>query len=95
MAAYVVAQIEVNDWDKFQKYLNENPRVIAQYSGRYIARGGETAIFEGPERINRVVLIEFPSLEKAKEWYYSKEYQQIKTLRTEAASGSIIAIEGC
>jgi len=95
MAAYVVAQIEVNDWDKFQKYLNENPRVIAQYGGRYIARGGETVILEGKEQINRVVLIEFPSLEKAKEWYYSKEYQQIKTLRTGAATGSIIAIEGC
>lgn len=95
MAAYVIVQVEVADWGKFKEYLKESPRAIAQYGGRYIARGGETVILEGQEQAKRVVLIEFPSLKSAKEWYYSKEYQQIKTLRAGAATGSLIAIEGC
>jgi len=95
MAAYVIVQVQVTDWDKFKKYLEETPGTIAQYGGRYVARGGETAILEGEEQTKRVVLIEFPSLQKAKEWYYSDEYQQIKILRAGAAIGSLIAIEGC
>jgi uncharacterized protein (DUF1330 family) len=95
VAAYVIAQVEVTDWDKFKEYLKETPRVIAQYGGRYIARGGETVMLEGDDQPERIVLIEFPSLQKAKEWYHSKEYQQIKSLRKGASTGSLIAIDGC
>jgi uncharacterized protein (DUF1330 family) len=95
MAAYVIVQVQVTDWDKFKIYLKETPRTIAQFGGRYVARGGETAVLEGEKQLKRVVLIEFPSLERAKEWYYSDDYQQIKILRTGAAMGSLIAIEGC
>jgi len=95
MAAYVIVQVQVTDWDKFKKYLKETPRTIVRYGGRYVARGGETAILEGEEQTKRVVLIEFPSLQKAKEWYYSDEYKQIKILRAGAAIWSLIAIEGC
>jgi uncharacterized protein (DUF1330 family) len=94
MAAYVIVQVEVTDWDKFKEYLKETPGTIARYEGQYIARGGQTVVLEGGEKFQRVVLIEFPSLQKAKDWYDSKEYKQIKTLRAGAAIGSIIAIEG-
>jgi uncharacterized protein (DUF1330 family) len=95
MAAYVIVQAEVTDWDRFGEYLKASPDAIARYGGRYIARGGETATLEGEERNERVVLIEFPSLQKATEWYNSKEYRQIKALRAGAATGRLIAIEGC
>lgn len=94
MAAYVVVQVQVTDWERFKEYLKEAPRTIAQYGGAYVARGGETLILEGEELSKRLVLIEFPSIEKAKEWYYSFEYQDIKKLRAGAAIGSLIAIQG-
>jgi uncharacterized protein (DUF1330 family) len=95
VAAYVIVQAEVTDMDRFKEYLNESPRIIARYGGKYIARGGEMVVFEGDEKAKRMVLIEFPSLQKAKEWYYSEEYQQIKKLREGAANGSLIVVEGC
>jgi uncharacterized protein (DUF1330 family) len=94
MAAYVIVQVEVTDWERFREYLQETPRVMAMYGGRYLARGGETAALEGDGRDRRVVLIEFPSLQRAREWYQSEEYQQIVPLRKGAAEGTIIAIEG-
>lgn len=94
MAAYVIVQVEVTDWEKFKGYLEKTPHTIEKYGGHYVARGGETVILEGEERAKRVVLIEFPSLQKAKDWYNSEEYQQIKALRAGAATGSLIAIEG-
>jgi uncharacterized protein (DUF1330 family) len=95
MAAYVIVQVEITDWDKFREYLTETPRTIVQFGGRYIARAGETVKLEGEESLRRIVIIEFPSLQHARDWYRSEEYQRVKALRTGAAIGSLIAIEGC
>ena len=95
MSAYVIAQVNVTDWDKFKTYIEETPRTIALFGGRYVARGGETAILEGDHPYPRMVIIEFPSLEKARQWYESEEYQAIKGLRAGAATGIITAVEGC
>jgi uncharacterized protein (DUF1330 family) len=95
VAAYVIVQAEVTDWDKFKEYLKETPQVIAQYGGKYIARGGEMVLLEGIDQNIRVVVIEFPSLQRAKEWYHSEEYQRIKSLRKGATTGSLIALDGC
>jgi uncharacterized protein (DUF1330 family) len=95
MAAYVIVQAEVTDWEKFKEYLKESPGVIAQYGGRYVVRGGEQIMLEGGDESKRIVIIEFPSLQKAREWYCSKEYQQVKLLRQGAATGSLLAIDGC
>jgi uncharacterized protein (DUF1330 family) len=95
MAAYVIVQAEVIDWDRFKEYLKESPGVIAKYGGRYIARGGETIMLEGGDESKRTVIIEFPSLQKAREWYDSEEYQRVKSLRQGATTGSILAIDGC
>ena len=95
MAGYVIVQAEIIDIERFKKYLAESPAIITKYGGRYLARAGETVFLEGDENNKRVVIIEFPSLEKAKEWYHSEEYQKVKALREGAAIGSLIAIEGC
>lgn len=95
MSAYILARVDVTDPEQFKKYLQETPKTIALYGGKYIARGGEVVALEGVEESRRIVLIEFPSLDKASEWYCSAEYQKAKILREGAAIGSIIAIEGC
>ncbi|MEJ2111076.1 MAG: DUF1330 domain-containing protein [Acidobacteriota bacterium] len=95
MAGYVIVQAEINDMDKFRNYLAESPGTIAKYGGRYLARAGRTVQLEGEEDGRRLVIIEFPSLEKASEWYQSEEYQTVRKLREGAATGSLIAIEGC
>ena len=95
MAAYVIVQAEVTDWDRFSEYLKESPGVIARYGGKYIARGGETIMLEGGNEARRIVLIVFPSMQKVKEWYHSEEYRKVKLLRQGAATGSLIAIDGC
>lgn len=94
MAAYVIAKINVTDWDRYKEYAKGTPGVVAKYGGRFIARGGDVVTLEGPEEIRRVVIIEFPSLEKAKAFYFSKEYAEAKKLREGAAIASFIAVDG-
>lgn len=95
MSAFVIVQVAVTDWDKFKNYLQETPATIVAHGGQYKARGGQTVVLEGEDSNRRIVLIEFPSLQKAQDWYNSPQYREIKKLRAGAATGSIIAIEGC
>lgn len=94
MAAYVIARIHVTDWERYKEYVKATPAVIAKFGGRFIARGGETVTLEGPAETRRVVLIEFPSMEKAKAFYASAEYQNVMKLRSNAAEAQLVAIEG-
>jgi uncharacterized protein (DUF1330 family) len=94
MAAYIIAKIEITDPEKYKTYVAATPPVIARFGGKFIARAGETITLEGPEEKRRVVLLEFPSLDKAKEFYDSTEYREVKKLREGAAVVHIVAIEG-
>ena len=94
MTAYIIAKINVADMEQYKKYIEVTPGIINKFGGRFIARGGETIMLEGPEETNRVVLVEFPSMEKLKQFYYSDEYQAAKKLREGAATTSFIAVDG-
>ncbi len=92
--AYIVARVEVSDWDRYRQYMAHTPRVIAQFGGRFLVRGGEAVILEGPDDGLRTVILEFPSLEQAKAFYASPEYGAVKALREGAGTGSFTAVEG-
>jgi uncharacterized protein (DUF1330 family) len=94
MAAYMIARVKVTDPTRYQKYVESTPPTIAKFGGRFIARAGQTVTFEGPEETRRVVILEFPSMERAKAWYASDDYQTVRQLRIGAAEGDFLAIDG-
>ena len=94
MKAFVIAEINVTDPDQYRHYSEQVPATIAQYGGRSIARGGRFAVLEGPADMDRVVILEFPSLEQAQAWYDSPEYQRVKALRTVASEARLVVAEG-
>jgi uncharacterized protein (DUF1330 family) len=94
MPAYIIARVSVTDWDKYNDYIKVTPEIIAKFGGRFIVRGGETVTLEGPEEKWRIVVVEFPDLEKAKEFYYSPEYTDAKKIREGAALAQFVALEG-
>jgi uncharacterized protein (DUF1330 family) len=94
MPAYMIARVNVTDWDKYNEYIKVTPGIIAKYGGRFIARGGDMVTIEGPEEKWRVVVVEFPDLEKAKEFYHSPEYTDAKKIREGAAMAQFVAISG-
>jgi uncharacterized protein (DUF1330 family) len=94
MPAYVVVDIEVNDPGTYEDYKRLAPPPIAAYGGRYLARGGRTATLEGDWSPARLVILEFPSLERAQEWWASVEYAEAKALRQRSASTRMVVVEG-
>ncbi len=91
---YVIAQIDVHDTETYAKYTAQTPGTVAQFGGKFIVRAGQWESLEGAEPGPRVVLIEFPSYGKAKEWYNSETYQAIVGLRQAASTGSVFVVEG-
>ena len=94
MTAYVILRINVIDAEKLKNYQQVAPLVIEKYNGKILVRGGEVLSLEGIEEKRRIVMIEFPSLEKANEFYHSPEYKEAIELRKGAAEFESIAIEG-
>ena len=91
---YMVAHLDVHDPAGFEKYRERVVATVKQYDGSYLVRGGAMDTLEGDALPPRTVIIEFPSVEQAKAWYNSAEYQDILGLRLSAATGSAQIVEG-
>ena len=94
MAAYVIADVEVTDATAYEEYRKLVPATIAQYGGKYLARGGATEVMEGGWTPARFVILEFPSLDQAKRWYASPEYAPALAIRKRASRSKLVFAEG-
>lgn len=93
MSAYMIARINVTDPTQYAEYLKHTPRVIAEHGGRFIARSADVLTVEGEAETRRVVVIEFPSVAAAEDFYNSDSYGLAKALRHGAADGQFIIVD--
>ena len=94
MSAYVIADVNVTDPDLFAEYRQLVPATIEKYGGRFVVRGGAVETKEGGWSPSRLVVLEFPSMEKARSWYHSPEYAPALALRLKSANAKLIFVEG-
>jgi uncharacterized protein (DUF1330 family) len=92
--AYVIADVDITDPKLFEEYRKLVPATIEKHGGRYVVRGGETDVREGDWHPRRLVIIEFPSMEKAKGWYASPEYAQPLAMRKRSSKSKIVFVQG-
>ena len=94
MAAYIIIRVKVIDWDRYREYMARTPAALAKYGGRFIARGGENVTLEGPTETRRLALVEFPSMDQAKTFYASPDYQAARAFRDGACEAEFVALDG-
>jgi uncharacterized protein (DUF1330 family) len=94
MPAYIIAQLEITDPVGFEEYRKQVSPTLQKYGGRYIVRGGVTEGLEGGPPPQRLVVIEFPSVEQARGWYNCEEYRAPKALRIKTTRSRLILAEG-
>lgn len=92
--AYVVAEIDVKDLEAYREYVAAAFPIIQKYGGKFLTRGGTTIAVEGAPPAQRVMIIEFASLEQAKAFEYSREYTAIAPLRRRSAESRLFIVEG-
>ena len=91
--AYLIARVTVTDPEAYAEYAKGASEAIRRYNGRPRARGGAYEAREGPARPRNVV-IEFESLDQARRYYHSPEYQAARTKRDGACEGEFVIVEG-
>jgi uncharacterized protein (DUF1330 family) len=94
MAAYVISEVEVRDAAAFEAYRALAAKTIAQYGGRYLVRGGQAELLEGGPPPKAIVIVEFPTMARLKEWYASSEYAEALKLRASALQRRLLLVEG-
>lgn len=94
MAAYVIVDIKVNDPVRYEEYKTLAFPTIGAFGGRYLARGGAVKVLEGSLSPHRTVLLEFPTVERACEWWGSELYRPIRQIRWDTAESTMLLVEG-
>jgi uncharacterized protein (DUF1330 family) len=94
MAAYVIVDIEVTDPAGYEEYRKLAGPAVAAFDGRFLVRGGATATLEGDWHPARIVLLEFPSLARARAWWSSDAYREARAIRQRTAITDMIVAEG-
>ncbi len=94
MAAYVLVEVSIHDPVEYEAYKKLTPAAVAAYDGRFVVRGGQTETLEGDWKPERIVVVEFPTVERAKEWWNSELYSNAKVIRQRAAKTKMIVVQG-
>ena len=95
MAAYVIVDVTITDPQDYEEYKKLTPASITAYGGKFIVRGGKTETLEGGWDPERIVVLEFQTVERAKEWWASAMYGPAKEIRQRSATTRMIVVEGC
>jgi uncharacterized protein (DUF1330 family) len=95
MPAYVIVNIDVSRPAEYEEYKRLAAPTVTMYGGRYLVRGGKVEVLEGDWCPARYVILEFPTVDRAREWWNSPEYRPVKAIRHRTAESSMILVEGC
>ena len=94
MSAYLIALLKINDRKEYDEYRAGAHDTIDKHKGEIIVSNENFEVIEGEWPYTKTVVIRFPSMEAAKRWYESPEYQEVVQHRFRAVETNLIFIEG-
>ena len=94
MSAYVIVEIDILDPAGYEEYKKLAEATVEKYGGKYIVRGGRTEVLEGDWNPKRIVVLQFDSAQRAKDWLNCEEYHEPRKMRHRTAKTNMILIEG-
>ena len=90
---YWMAMVDVTDPENYPKYIAANKAAFDKYGAKFLVRGGQGQVFEGPAA-SRLVVIEFDSYQTALDCFHSSEYQAALKLRQASSNAHFAVVEG-
>jgi uncharacterized protein (DUF1330 family) len=94
MSAYVIVEIDIVDPAGYEEYKQLASATVEKYGGKYIIRGGAVENLEGNWNPKRIVMLQFDSMQRAKEWLNSEEYREPRKMRHRTARTRMVVVEG-
>ena len=94
MSVVMISTFTVKDAEKFQSYLAQSKLLASEYGAEMVLRGQLTRVLNGSgDNSNRVVIARFPAQQKVDAWFDSPIYQELVSLREQAADMTMLTYE--
>ena len=94
MPAYVIVEIDIVDPAGYEEYKKLAGATVEKYGGKYVVRGGRTEVLECHWKPKRIVVLQFESAQRAKDWLNSEQYREPRKMRHRTARTNMILVEG-
>ncbi|MYD92948.1 MAG: DUF1330 domain-containing protein [Chloroflexi bacterium] len=94
MACYVIADINVTDPERFAAFIEAVPASVQTHGGKYLIRGGSLEVAQGDWTPGRLVVIEFASLDRARAWFDSPEFEGPRQIQARSSNSNYVFVEG-
>ena len=94
MPAYIIVEIDIFDPVGYEEYKKQAAATVEKYGGKYIVRGGKTEVLEGEWDPKRIVVLQFESAQRARDWLNCEEYREPRKMRHRTARTNMILVEG-
>jgi uncharacterized protein (DUF1330 family) len=86
--------LEVTEPIEYEEYKQQAGATVERYGGKYIVRGGKCETLEGDCHPKRIVVLQFDSMERAKEWLNCAECAEPRKMRHRTAKTRMIVVDG-
>jgi uncharacterized protein (DUF1330 family) len=93
VAAYVIVEIDIVDPAGYEEYKKLAGATVERYGGKYVVRGGAAETLEGDWDPKRIVVLQFGSMQRAKDWLNCEEYREPRKMRHRTAKTKMIVVE--
>ncbi|HEY2143016.1 MAG TPA: DUF1330 domain-containing protein [Candidatus Udaeobacter sp.] len=90
----MIVEIDIVDPAGYEEYKQLASATVEKYGGKYIIRGGTVETLEGDWNPKRIVVLQFDSMQRAKEWLNSEEYREPRKMRHRTARTRMVVVEG-
>ena len=94
MYAYLVLDLTIHDMESFAEYVEKIPAVISNHGGKYAVQGQIPTVLEGDWKPERLVVIESPSRDNAKEFLADPEAQALFAIRQRSTTSRMLLVDG-
>jgi uncharacterized protein (DUF1330 family) len=93
-SGYIISNVRVTNPAQYEEYKKLSSAAMLAHGAQVCVRGGASEVLEGDWQPDRIVVLKFPSVEKAKAFFASTEYARARAARKDAAIMRMVVVEG-
>ena len=93
-SAYIIANVEVTNPTQYEEYKKWSSAAMKAHGAEVCVRGGKIEVLEGDWTPERIVVLKFPSVEAARAFNASPEYDKARKAREGIAIMRMVLVEG-
>ena len=91
---YVILTESIHDPEGMDAYGRASTKPLIDHGGKVLVVDEAVEVLEGGWHGNRTVVVEFESVEQARRWYESPDYQSARALRAAASECNVVIVAG-